>query len=189
MKYYYLPFLPKAKINYLHLFSLYQIADYRKETKAFDYIKYNSMQEIVQLTGISTATLSRILKSEEYSGFLLADTKNKTIILKSNFAGKKKIPYIRLTQEEVKLIIDEVDEQNSLFAKYLIYMKYYCGLTKNNTDFTAEQFLSACGYSTKSNDYKSRISQYNIILEKAKIIKIERYRDSLGHSRNRYTYL
>lgn len=155
MNYYYLPFRPAAKINYLHLLALYQIAEYRKETKAFDYIKYNSMAEVSQLTGISAATLSRILKSEEYSGFLSADTKGKTIILKSSFPGGTNGAFVRLTEKEVRLILLKKD---NLFAKYLVYTKYYCGYTKNRTDFTARQFLSACGYATSSNDYLSKVS-------------------------------
>ena len=42
---------------------------------------------------------------------------------------------------QVKQLISNLirDKKDNLFAKYLIYLKYYCGYTKNNkNDFTAK---------------------------------------------------
>ena len=45
MKIYYLHFKPNADVNYLHLFSLYDLADYNPATKAYDTINYTSITE------------------------------------------------------------------------------------------------------------------------------------------------
>ena len=87
---------------------------------------------------------------------------------------------------------DENTDQatNNLFAKYLIYLKYYCGYSKDNkTDFTAQQFLIACGYSVNSNNTLSQLSEYNGLLVKRGIITIQKKRDELGHTRNIYSYI
>ena len=92
-----------------------------------------------------------------------------------------------LFRSEVNLIKEVKD---NLFAKYLIYLKYYCGYARDKkTDFTAQQFLSACGYSVKSNKTISQISQYNGLLVDRGIIKIQKTRDELGHTRNIYSYI
>ena len=186
MNNYYIPFLPMADINYLYLFSLYDIAEYNTITSVFDTVKYKSQKALSNDLNISTATLTRILKNEAYNGFFEANTKDKTITLKNNFKGSKQKQYVILTAKEVSLIRHK---QDNLLAKYLIYIKYYCGFTKNNTDFTAKQFINACGYSDKSNDLISRISSYNKILVDENLIKIIKYRDKLGHERNKYIYL
>ena len=51
-----------------------------------------------------------------------------------------------------------------LLCKYYIYLKYYCSLAKKagiKQDFTAKQFLTAIGYSTKSQKQIDKISTYN----------------------------
>ena len=107
-------------------------------------------------------------------------------ISKLTFCGTKD-SFVRLTADEVKLLRDNDD---NLLSKYLIYLKYYCGYTKDKkTDFTAKQFLSACGYSTKSNKLLNLIGSYNNLLVRSGLIKIESYRDELGHTRNNYFYI
>ena len=55
-----------------------------------------------------------------------------------------------------------------------------------STDFTAEQFLAACGLCSTSGSNKQKISKYNSILSSAGLISIERKRDNNGHLRNTY---
>ena len=187
MRFYYVPFVPAANINYLHLFDLYDLAEYREETKTYDTIRYTSSAALAEQVKLSSSTISRILKSEKYADFLIVDREHKVITLNNNFRKSVNQPFVMLTAAEVKLIREIED---NLFAKYLIYLKYYCGFTKDKkNDFTAKQFLSACGYSTSSNDYVSKVSEYNGILLANGIIRIEKYTDELGHTRNRYTFV
>lgn len=182
---YYVPFVPNADINYFYLFSLYEIAEYQSATNSFSLIAYTSQRELADNIGVSTATIGRIIKSKEYKSFLTIDTKTKTIILNNSFKGIKKQPYVILTAEEVTFLRSLND---NLLTKYLIYLKYYCGFTGNKTDFTAKQFLIACGYSANSNEMISKISRYNAILKENGFIDIKNYRDNRGFIRNMYIY-
>lgn len=185
-KYYYLRFRPTANIDYLHLLAFYDLAEYNEESKVFDIIHYPSVRVLAESLNISTATVNRILSNPEYNEFMCIDKKAKTIKLCNTFVRGKSEQFIRLTADEVSLI-REVN--TNLFAKYLIYLKYYCGYTKDKkTDFTAQQFLSACGYSIKSNATLDTISKYNGLLANRGIITITKFRDELGHTRNIYTY-
>ena len=40
IRYYYLPFIPLADVNYIYILSLYRIAEYNNKTNLFDTIKY-----------------------------------------------------------------------------------------------------------------------------------------------------
>ena len=51
------------------------------------------------------------------------------ITLHNYFPKGTKDSFVRLSADEVKLIRDKDD---NLFTKYLIYIKYYCGYTKDN---------------------------------------------------------
>ena len=185
-KYYYLRFRPTANIDYLYLLAFYDLAEYNEESKVFDTIHYPSVRVLAESLNISTATVNRILSNPEYNEFMRIDKKEKTITLCNAFVRGQSEQFVRLTADEVSLI-REVN--TNLFAKYLIYLKYYCGYTKDKkTNFTAQQFLIACGYSAKSNATLDTISRYNGLLADRGIIKIEKYRDELGHTRNRYTY-
>ena len=185
-KYYYLRFRPTANVDYIYLLAFYDLAEYNEESKVFDTIHYPSVRVLAESLSISTATVNRILSNPEYTDFMRVDKITKTITLCNSFMRGQSEQFVRLTADEVRLI-REVN--NNLFAKYLIYLKYYCGYTKDNkTDFTAPQFLSACGYSVKSNATLDTISRYNGLLAERGIIKIDKYRDELGHTRNRYTY-
>lgn len=186
LKVYYLRFRPTAKIDYCLLFSLYDLAKYNTETKCFDIIQYTSVRELAERLKISTSTVNRLFANAEYNEFMRIDKKKKEIYLYNNFGKGIKDIFVRLTADEVKLLREIND---NLFSKYLIYMKYYCGLTKNKTDFTAKQFLSACGYSIKSNSNLDKISEYNRLLVNRGLVKIESNRDELGHTRNNYFYI
>ena len=76
-----------------------------------------------------------------------------------------------------------------MLTKYYLFMKYNCGYSgTNKADFTAEQFLQASMYSTKSNSTLSNISNYNRLLEENKLISISKFRFN-GKERNCYSIL
>ena len=136
MKKYYLPFLPLADVNYLYLLAFYEIAEYQVNTNLYNTIRYSSLKTLAAQVKLSSSTVSRILNSGKYADFMTADTERKVITLKNNFKSGRKQPFVMLTAAEVELIRDKKD---NLFAKYLIYLKYYCGYTKDGkNDFTAK---------------------------------------------------
>lgn len=185
---YYLRFEPTANVNYFHLLALYDLAEYTKENKAFDTIRYVSIKQLAADTGVSVSTMNRILSSSDYRKFFDVDTTERIITLKSSFPKGAKAAFVKLTAAEVCFLRDQ--KKDNLLAQYFLYMKYYCGFSKTGkTDFTAQQFLIACGYSVKSKTNFDRLSKYNCLLEEKKFIKIEKYRDELGHTRNKYSFL
>ena len=110
---------------------------------------------------------------------------NKEIILYNNFKKDKakSNKFVVITEKEKEFLIQQDD---NLLCKYLLYIKYYCGKSKTKTtDFTAEQFFAAIGYSKKSGSYKSLLSNYNGILSARGFIKIDKYREN-GKERNIY---
>ena len=187
MKIYYLNFKPDADVNYLHLFSLYDLADYNPATKAYDTITYTSIPKLAALLPYSAATLNRLLANDEYKDFLSVDKNNKVITLNSSvIKGSSNNCFVRLTDKEIAYLRQE---QDNLLCKYYIYLKYYCSLANKvgtKQDFTAKQFLSAIGYSTKSQSQIDKISTYNNKLKKQGLILITPYKDELGHTRNIY---
>lgn len=187
MKHYYIPFIPKAEIDYLHLFELMEQAEYTQSTNAFDTIKYKSISKLAENLSFSKATLDRILSSDKYNRYLSVDKGNKVIKLNTVFkSGSIKQPFVCLTEKEILFLRKYNDNK---LCNYLIYMKYFCGACKNTgQNFTAEQFLTNCGYSAKSNSNYDDISIYNRLLEDAGIIMINRYRDEDKKKRNSYIY-
>lgn len=186
-KYYYIPFVPKSSINYLYLFRLIDLAEYSEEHKAPTQIQYLSASNLAEMLGVSPATATRLLNNTDYQPFFSVNKAFSTISLKNDFQKTtEKRAFVRLTRKEVELI-RKVKEP--LFCRYIIYLRYYCGFQKDKQDFTADQFLSACGYSTKSNKYKDLLCNYNRLLADNGIIKIKRYTDERGHLRNTYTFL
>lgn len=183
MRNYYIPFFPAERIDYNLLLSLYEIADYNTDNKIYDTIKYSSVNSLSSLLNVSSYAVQQILNSGKYNNFLTVEKKEKKIILRNDFK-KSKQPFVVISDNEAELIKKQKD---NLFSVYLLYVKYYIGHTKSKeTDFTGRQFLSACGYCDKSNSYLDKLTKYNKILTENNIIKIEKYRDDLGHTRNRY---
>ena len=137
MKIYYLNFKPKASVNYLHLFSLYDLADYNPISKAYDTINYTSITKLAELLPFSASTLDRILKSKEYKYFIDIDKDNKLITLNcSVIKGSNNNCFVRLTDKEVSYLRKEGD---NLLCKYYIYLKYYCSIAEivgTKQDFT-----------------------------------------------------
>ena len=183
---YYLRFLPTAKIDYIFLFSLYDLADYDTDTKTYSIITYKSLAELARLCSVSDKTLRRHLADTEYSPFLRWDKQNKRVILLNDFSKTGyKTPFLTVSPEEVRLLIAEND---NLLCKYLIYLKYYCGYSATKSiDTTCNQFLSAIGYSSNSS-YPSKISGYNALLEREGIIRITKKHDERGFLRNVYSF-
>lgn len=182
---YYIPFVPNADINYIYLFKLYQNATYNNQSKCYDTIAFQTIKNLAEMLDISSSTAKRLLNDTRYKDFFTVDKNNKTIILYNDIrtAGT---PFVCLDKYEVYFLCNRAD---NLLCKYLLYIKYYCGYSKNGeTDFTAGQFLNAFGYSLNSN-YPSKISEYNSLLVDYGYISIKRKRDELGHIRNTYSYI
>ena len=162
MKIYYLNFKPEASVNYLHLFSLYDLADYNPSSKAYDTIKYTSIPKLAELLPFSASTLNRMLTDKDYKHFIYLDKDNKIITLNSSvIKGSNNNCFVRLTEKEVSYLRKEED---NLLCKYYIYLKYYCSLAKKAgtiQDFTTKQFLTAINYSVKSQSQIDKISRYN----------------------------
>jgi hypothetical protein len=138
LKNYYVRFDPKAKIDYLVLFSLYDIAEYNPKTKVFDTIHYSSVAQLAEKTGLSNYAITKMMKDKTYSDFLIADKGKKEIFLKNNFSNCQKQAFVKLTYQEVALL-RTVKETPNLFCRYWLYLKYYCGYSKSKkTDFTAK---------------------------------------------------
>lgn len=193
MKQYYIPFEPSMDVNYIYVLLLYSIAEYNLVSRCYDTIKYGSQRQLVVMMNdhyqsyggkVSTSTMRRILADERYQQYFTNNKTNKTIKINNNIRSCNR--FVVLSQAEVDLILTEKD---ILFAKYLIYLKYYCGYSKSRTiDTTAKQFLAATGYSTQSNGYISKISSFNGLLKDKGIIFIKKYRDQFGHERNVYSF-
>ena len=186
LKKYYLRFLPTAKIDYIFLFTLYDLADYDTETKTYSIITYKSLAELARLCSVSDKTLRRHLADTEYSPFLQWDKQNKRVILLNDFSQNGyKTPFLTVSPVEVRVLLSEND---NLLCKYLIYLKYFCGYSASKClDTTAKQFLSAIGYSSNSS-YPSKISGYNALLEREGIIRITKKHDERGFLRNVYSF-
>ena len=192
LRHYYIRYEPKADINYIYLLYLYSLAEFNTITNNFDRIKYNSIRilqkQIEERFGkgsISPSSLSRLLNDDRYKNYINVDLKRKEIALQT--ATKGMPCFVMLTKREVDFLLDKKD---NLLAKYFLYMKHFCGLgAVGKQDFTAKQFLNFCGYSDKSNAYLSKVSSYNRLLVENGFIKIERYRDEQGHTRNKYYLL
>lgn len=148
---------------------------------------------------ISKDTLARMVKQKDYEDFIFFDDYHgyKTIILQNDFSElgylssfadnpeEKKKQFVRLTLPMINLLLEKKD---NLLAKYLIYLLHYCGISKDGkTDFTANQFLSAIGYSINSNSIKDKIASYNKLLEYRGILTITRWTDEDKHKRNTYS--
>lgn len=158
---YYLPFIPEAKINYIFLLDLMDLAAYDKETRLFDTVYYDSLRQLAEQLNsgkedtdkyrLSPTTLSRYLFSAEraykdYRLFLTADKALKQIHITANFAGTGKQPFVILSQKEAYILrhtdtkIDGIEIDRNLLIKYYVYLKYYCGYNqkaKRKTDTTA----------------------------------------------------
>ena len=192
---YFIPYHPKANINYIYLLSLYNIAQRPESSLIKKDISYSTIKELLnkinsQEKVLSESTLRRLLKNEEYKMFFTICQFGafKWIRLNNDFsnsAGKEQ-PFVVLCPNTYNLLCEEKD---NLLAKYTIFLKYMCGINGGSTDFTANQFLTAFDYTTCSNNLKDQISKYNSLLEEKRIISIKRNQLEDGKRRNTYTFL
>lgn len=194
-KKYFIPYYPTANINYIYLLSLYKIAEKPEERGIKQDIGYTSIKDLLSRINkekkvLSDSTLRRMLNSDNYKHFFTIKEFGamKWIILNNDFTnstGQKK-PFVVLCPKTYNLLIQQED---NLLAKYTIYLKYMCGINGGSTDFTANQFLTTINYSVSSNNIKDKISKYNALLEKEKIIYIKRNLLEDGKRRNIYTFI
>lgn len=192
MKQYYIPYEANIDVNYIYVLLFYSIAEYNAKSKRFDVVKYTTQRDLTEKLNsklkdygrtISAATVSRILNDERYSKFFQRDD-NKQITIQNDIKGCSS--FVVLNEKEVDLILREND---ILLAKYLLYLKYYCGYSKSKSiDTTTKQFLAAVGYSERSGKYISKVSELNKILSDSGFITIKKVRDTDGHERNIYAY-
>lgn len=198
---YYLPCDIEADVNYLYIFYFYGLAyEQNKSNKQIkSTIKYKSYEELTaQINSkfggfsdkiMSVRTIKRIINDTEYLKFWDIDKKNKVITLHNNFVRdnvNKAKQFLKITPNMYSLAIEK---QDKLLARYIVYMVYSCGIAYNKADFTANQFLSAIGYSTSNNQMKEQICRYNDILDKRGIIAIKQYTDERNMKRNIYSVL
>ena len=95
MKQYYLPYFPGLKkYNYLPVLCFWISGEYNKESKLFDKITFQSLDDLagkVEAAAgekvLSKSTLSRVLNNEEYQRYFTYDKERKEIILKNNTFG------------------------------------------------------------------------------------------------------
>lgn len=102
-KRYYLPFIPAAKVNYLYLFALSDLAEYNTTAQVFDTINYSSVKELSDRLNLSPSATTNLLKNENYAEYFSVDKKNRQIILKS-FKSVKTEPFVSFTSFEVSMM-------------------------------------------------------------------------------------
>ena len=119
--------------------------------------------------------------------YFIIDFSQSQIRLKNQFKGKTGVRFITLTDEQLQQLTELKDD---FLCKYYFYLRANCGTATNGTtDSTAEQALSALGYSTRSAEYKNKISSCNALLTRCRLIEVSRWRDEAGHDRNTYRAL
>ena len=196
---YYLPYVEGAQVNYIYLLYLYGIAEI-KEGYTKSVVSFSSYDDLTnkinsafsppanskKKSAISADTISRVLKNESYKPFFEIVKKEKCnfLVLNNYFKGVKGKPFIRLIPQIYTLLIEK---QDNLLAKYVIYLIHACGATNNKANFTAKQFLNTNGYSLKANNYQSKLSEYNKILQEKGIITITKWKDDREKERNTYS--
>ena len=190
MKQYYITYKENSNINYCFLLSLYLIAERDNKQRLYNTISFKTQKELSQRIqqhcnyNISYSTINRILKNTEYKEYFTVN--GNTIVLNNNFVGAgAQSRFIILNDKEVHFLLQQND---NLLVKYYLYIKYYCGYTKNKQiDTTANQVLEVLGYSTKSGNTKNKLSQYNTLLLANEFIQIQRIKDEHGYKRNIYS--
>ena len=193
MKKYYIPYDESANINYSFLFSLYMIAERNKEEKLDNIIEYKTQKELADKIKsicnyiISVPTISRTIQNKIYIPYFSKSEKENKLILNNNFkSGKAKSnKFVTLNEKELLFLLEQ---NNNQLTKYYLYLKYYCGRAETHKiDSTANQILSAIGYSANCGNNKGNLCAYNYLLEKNGFIKIDKKIGKNGHCRNIYS--
>ena len=193
MSKYFLHYDEKAKINYCFLFSLFLIAERNTKEHINNIILYDTQKELSDRIkekcnyNISASGISRILKNtEEYKIYFTKPEAENRIILNNNFkrgaAASNK--FIILNEAEILFLLKQ---NNKLLNKYYLYLKYYCGFSRSKyIDTTANQILSAIGYSANCGSNKAALCKFNSLLLEQGFITITKSKDNKGYSRNFY---
>lgn len=193
MKTYYLYYDETTNINYCFLFAIFCITEYNKTEKLYNTVYYKSQKELAERIkkqcnyNISAATISRILKDKNYLPYFTKSTTENKITLNNNFkkgtAAKNK--FITLTEKEILFLLEQDNKQ---LNKYYLYLKYYCGFSKNKKiDTTANQILCAIGYSSNCGNNKDNLCKFNTLLQNNGFINIQKIKDNKGYYRNIYS--
>lgn len=185
---YYIYFNLKDNINYIFLLQLYRLAEYNKQSRRYDVIKYNTQKELAVMLGVSPQTLNNYFNNDEYNNYFFIDKQQRIIILNNNFSGNNKRPFIHLTASMVDFLLSVEAVNKNLFVKYFFYIKHFCSINNKQQDFTANQFFNYIGLSTKSTKYKNLLNDYNNILKTSNYVAIKSGRDNRGYNRNYYTF-
>lgn len=193
MSKYYINYDEQANINYCFLFCLYCISakDHNKRiNNTIIYKNINDLSATIKCKcnyNISVSTISRILKdTDKYKNYFTVNTAENTIILNNNFkkgsAASNK--FITLSDREINFLIEQ---DNKMLNKYYLYLKYYCGYSKSKQiDTTANQILSAIGYSINCGNNKNNLCKFNALLTEQGFITITKFNDDKGYYRNLY---
>lgn len=193
MKKYFLYYNEQDNVNYCFLFGLFSIAEQNKSDKLNNIITYSTLQELSNRINsqcnykISTSTISRIITDSQYQNYFTKSSEEKKITLNTNFkenkhTGKK---FVVLTDKEIKFLLEQ---DNKLLNKYYLYLKYYCGYSKSKKiDTTANQILSAIGYSSNCGNNKNSLCKFNTLLAEKGFLNITKEKDSQGYNRNIYS--
>lgn len=193
MRNYYLNYEEKAKINYCFLFALFMIAQKDQKDKMYNTVVYQNLKELSNRIkeqcnyNISVSTISRILNNKDYLPYISKNENENKILLNTNFkrgiAASNK--FVIINTKEILFLLDK---KNNLLNKYYLYLKYYCGYSKSKRiDTTANQILSAIGYSNNCGNNKNNLCQYNSLLLENGFINIEKIKDKKGYCRNIYS--
>ena len=192
MKNYFLNYDETAKVNYGFIFALYRIAEINPAERIENLIVYKSQRELAERLKqvgftVSPSTINRILNDEKYLPyFSKSETENK-LLLHNNFKKGKanSNKFVILTEKETTFLMEQ---NNTMLYKYYLYLKYYCGYSKSKTiDTTANQILSAIGYSANCGNNKDSLCKFNSLLLEKGFISIKKIKDSKGYCRNIYS--
>lgn len=192
MRAYYLHYDEKAKVNYCFLFALFCLAERDKKERIYNTITYNNQKELCERIksvcnyNISVSTINRILKDSQYLPYFTKSKEENKITMNINFkkgtAASNK--FVVLTEKEIMFLLEQDNKQ---LNKYYLYLKYYCGFSKSKSiDTTANQILSALGYSNNCGNNKDNLCKYNALLLEKGFIHIEKTKDNKGYCRNIY---
>ena len=193
MRNYYLHYDETATVNYCFLFALFCIAEKDTKQRLYNIITYKSQKELAERIKnecnyiISTATISRILNDTNYLQYFTKSNSENKIILNINFkkgtATSNK--FVVLTEKEILFLLEQDNKQ---LNKYYLYLKYYCGYSKSKRiDTTANQILSAIGYSYNCGNNKDNLCKFNSLLLEKGFINIQKIKDNRGYCRNIYS--
>mgnify|MGYP003293264689 CR=1 FL=1 len=86
------------------------------------------MKQLAEMLNISDKTLKKILTDDNYKHFFTVDKTNKTIYINNDFVNNNfNIPFVVLYDNEINILLKQND---NLLFKYFIYIKYFCGYSK-----------------------------------------------------------